>query len=137
MINFLTQFCLASLNVVFKKNALNSFTAYNTRKLEENDNQLKRRPEMLTKQISMSRERDMMGTIMAGKMKTLTDEAIFSGKYWTARPRDLITRFTISVHLRSSNVDHTITPWIENENYSRVTRSSLTVQKFHTRKSGC
>ena len=83
MINFLTQFCLASLNVVFKKNPLNSFTAYNTRKLKENDNKLKRRPEMLTKQILRSREtRDMMGTLMAGKMKTLTDEAIFSGKYW-------------------------------------------------------
>lgn len=35
-INFLTQFCWASLNVVFEKNPLNSFTAYNTRKLEEN-----------------------------------------------------------------------------------------------------
>lgn len=35
--------------MVFKKNPLNSFTANNTRKLEENDNKLKRRPEMLTK----------------------------------------------------------------------------------------
>ena len=35
--DFLTHFCLASLNVVFKKNPLNSFTAYNTRKLEENE----------------------------------------------------------------------------------------------------
>lgn len=77
MINFLTQFCLASLNVVFKKNPLNSFTAYNTRKLEENDNQLKRRPEMLTKQIWMSRERDMMGTIMAGENENFNGRGNF------------------------------------------------------------